>query len=113
MVDEAREWGWTDGDLVPLPAAERDDRLRVEGATGAAWSPHCARVQPADLARGLASVVRAPASTSTRTPVVRINPRRGGAASATPYGTAPPATCCAPPRASPPGCPATAATGSR
>ena len=37
MVEQAREWGWTDRDLVPLPAAERDDRLRVAGATGAAW----------------------------------------------------------------------------
>ncbi|NEA28862.1 NAD(P)/FAD-dependent oxidoreductase [Actinomadura bangladeshensis] len=89
MVDEARAWGWTDGDLVPLPAAERDDRLRVEGATGAAWSPHCARVQPAALARGLASVVRGlGVEIYEGTPVVRINPRRGGAASAvTPCGT--------------------------
>ncbi|MFB4309922.1 NAD(P)/FAD-dependent oxidoreductase [Actinomadura sp. GTD37] len=89
MVDEARRWGWTDDDLVPLPATERDDRLRVEGATGAAWSPHCARVQPAALARGLADVVRGlGVEIYEGTPVVRINPRRGGAATAvTPYGT--------------------------
>ncbi|TDD92569.1 FAD-dependent oxidoreductase [Actinomadura darangshiensis] len=89
MVGEAREWGWTDDDLVPLPAAERDARLRVEGATGAAWSPHCARAQPAALVRGLASAVRdLGVDVYEGTPVVRINPRRGGIASAvTPYGT--------------------------
>ncbi|SPT64642.1 FAD-binding oxidoreductase [Actinomadura madurae] len=90
MVAEARCWGWTDDDLVPLPAGERDDRLRVEGATGAAWSPHCARAQPAALVRGLARAVR---DLGVRiyegTPVVRINPRRTGgpAAAVTPYGT--------------------------
>ncbi|MEU8799958.1 FAD-binding oxidoreductase [Spirillospora sp. NPDC048819] len=90
LVDEAHDWGWTDADLVPLPAAERDDRLRVEGATGAAWSPHCARVQPAALVRGLASAVRGlGVKIYEGTPVVRIVPRRAGvqAAAVTPFGT--------------------------
>ncbi|MGP4028498.1 NAD(P)/FAD-dependent oxidoreductase [Actinomadura sp. 3N407] len=90
LVDEAHNWGWTDADLVPLPAGERDDRLRVEGATGAAWSPHCARVQPAALVRGLAGAVRGlGVPIYEGTPVVRIDPRRAGvqAAAVTPFGT--------------------------
>lgn len=90
LVEEAREWGWSDEDLVPLPAAERDERLRVEGATGAAWSPHAARVQPAALVRGLAAAVRRlGVQIYERTPVVRIDPRRpdGAAAAVTPFGT--------------------------
>lgn len=52
----AREWGWGEDDLMTVAAA---DRIRVAGATGALWTPHCARVQPAKLARGLADTVRA------------------------------------------------------
>ncbi|HEU5025999.1 MAG TPA: FAD-binding oxidoreductase [Spirillospora sp.] len=90
MVAGSREWGWTEDDLVPLPAAERDERLRVAGATAAAWSPHCARVQPAKLVRGLADTVRGlGVEVYERTPVVRILPRRGTtpAAAVTPNGT--------------------------
>ncbi|WP_141586042.1 FAD-binding oxidoreductase [Actinomadura sp. WMMA1423] len=89
LVDEARDWGWSDDDLVPLPAAERDDRLRVAGATGAAWSPHAARVQPAALVRGLAGAVRRlGVEIYERTPVVRIDPRGpdGPARAITPFG---------------------------
>ncbi|MES9543354.1 MULTISPECIES: FAD-binding oxidoreductase [unclassified Actinomadura] len=90
LVGEAREWGWSDDDLVPLPAAERDDRLRVDGATGAAWSPHAARAQPAALVRGLAAAVRRlGVEVYEGTPVVRIDPRRGAAPAraVTPFGT--------------------------
>jgi glycine/D-amino acid oxidase-like deaminating enzyme len=90
MVAASREWGWTEEDLVPLPAAERDERLRVAGATAAAWSPHCARAQPAKLVRGLAEAVRGlGVRVYERTPVVRIVPRRGAvpAAAVTPNGT--------------------------
>jgi glycine/D-amino acid oxidase-like deaminating enzyme len=34
-----------------------DERIRVAGTTGALFSPHCARVQPAKLVLGLARVV--------------------------------------------------------
>ena len=37
-----------------LSAQEAQGRVRVEGAIGALWTPHCARVHPARLARGLA-----------------------------------------------------------
>jgi glycine/D-amino acid oxidase-like deaminating enzyme len=40
-----------------LTVAEADARLRVAGLRGARFTPHCARVQPAKLARGLAQAV--------------------------------------------------------
>ncbi|MCT9932806.1 FAD-binding oxidoreductase [Planotetraspora sp. A-T 1434] len=53
-----REWGWTEDDVRLLSPGEMDSRLRVAGAVSATWSPHCARIQPAKLARGLAEAVR-------------------------------------------------------
>jgi len=41
---------WLDGDALT-------DRIRVAGATAAAFTPHCAAVHPARLVRGLASAV--------------------------------------------------------
>lgn len=90
MVEESRDWGWAQNDLRLLSAAERDERLRVDGAAGAAWSPHCARAQPAALVQGLAKAVgRLGVEVYERTPVLRIDPRRGPvpAAAVTPHGT--------------------------
>jgi glycine/D-amino acid oxidase-like deaminating enzyme len=42
------------GDEELLGADELASRVRVRGALGALFSPHCARVQPAKLVRGLA-----------------------------------------------------------
>jgi glycine/D-amino acid oxidase-like deaminating enzyme len=84
------EWGWGPEDLRLLDQAERDDRLRVAGALGATWSPHCARIQPAKLARGLARAVRdLGVEIFERTPVTAIRPRAGSspATATTPYGT--------------------------
>ncbi len=52
-----RRFGWGPGDLVMLSAEELRERVNVAGGIGAAWSPHCARVQPARLVRGLAAAV--------------------------------------------------------
>jgi glycine/D-amino acid oxidase-like deaminating enzyme len=41
--------------LVALDAATLSTRVRVAGASAAAWSPHGVRVQPAKLVRGLAA----------------------------------------------------------
>ncbi|MEU5880662.1 FAD-dependent oxidoreductase [Spirillospora sp. NPDC047279] len=87
LVAEAREWGWTEDDLVLLDPSQR---VRVEGALGGVWSPHCARIQPAALVRGLARVVRdLGVEIFERTPVTRITPRAGrsGPAAETPFGT--------------------------
>jgi len=77
MVAHDREWGWSDADVRLLDKAEGEARLRVEGAVGAAWSPHCARIQPAKLARGLARAVRdLGVEIYERTPVTEIRPAR-------------------------------------
>ncbi|HEY0187425.1 MAG TPA: FAD-binding oxidoreductase [Cellulomonas sp.] len=55
VVDAAR-WG---DELHLLDADETAEHLRVDGALGGTWTPDCARLQPARLARGLADVVTA------------------------------------------------------
>ena len=56
-VDEARALGLSDEDLRWLGPAETRERVRVAGALGATFTPHCAALQPALLARGLAAAV--------------------------------------------------------
>jgi glycine/D-amino acid oxidase-like deaminating enzyme len=46
-----------DPDTVLLSASELAARVRVAGALGGSWTPHCARIQPARLVRGLAEAV--------------------------------------------------------
>jgi glycine/D-amino acid oxidase-like deaminating enzyme len=50
-----RRWGLGEEDVRPLDAAELAARVRVAGARAALFSPHCARVHPAKLVRGLAA----------------------------------------------------------
>jgi glycine/D-amino acid oxidase-like deaminating enzyme len=52
-----RAWGIGESHQRELTRAELDERLRVEGALGATFSPHCARVQPAKLVSGIAAAV--------------------------------------------------------
>lgn len=52
------EWGIDGGHEQRLTRSEVHNRVRVEGALGAIFSPHCARVQPAKLVRGVAAAVR-------------------------------------------------------
>ncbi|GAA1018353.1 FAD-dependent oxidoreductase [Acrocarpospora pleiomorpha] len=79
-----RSWGWTPEDVDLLSTREMTARINVEGALAASWSPHCARIQPALLARGLARAVRVlGVELHERTPVTEI--ARGRAV--TPGGT--------------------------
>jgi glycine/D-amino acid oxidase-like deaminating enzyme len=55
VAHDAR-WGGIDG-LRLLDAAEMQERLAVPDAVGGTWTPHCAALHPARLARGLARVV--------------------------------------------------------
>ncbi|MEV5576542.1 FAD-binding oxidoreductase [Spirillospora sp. NPDC052269] len=90
LVEENRAWGWTRDDMVLLSGREADERIGIEGQRAATFSPHCARVQPAKLVRGLAATVRAlGVEIYEDTPVLRVVPRRDGrpAAAVTPYGT--------------------------
>lgn len=56
-VDEERRWGLGPSDLVLLTPDELGHRIHVDGARLASYSPHCARVQPAKLVRGIAIAV--------------------------------------------------------
>ena len=49
--------GQTEADARWLSAAELTQELRMPGALGAVYTPHCATIQPAKLARGLADAV--------------------------------------------------------
>jgi glycine/D-amino acid oxidase-like deaminating enzyme len=52
-----RAWGFGAGDYELLGAAEAQERAGATDVLGATWTPHCAAIQPAALARGLAGVV--------------------------------------------------------
>jgi glycine/D-amino acid oxidase-like deaminating enzyme len=56
-IEYEREWGFDEADYAELSPDETAQRLRVAGCLGAIYSPHCASVDPARLARGLADVV--------------------------------------------------------
>jgi glycine/D-amino acid oxidase-like deaminating enzyme len=55
-VQDARELGYSSDDLCWLDQSTADERGRVTGSLGATYSPHCARLHPARLVRGLAEV---------------------------------------------------------
>jgi glycine/D-amino acid oxidase-like deaminating enzyme len=54
MLAARRAKGWTADDIHAISTAEIRSRVRVEGVRGGTFTPHCARVDPARLARGLA-----------------------------------------------------------
>ena len=54
-----RERGYGEDDVTLLDAAEAAGRLGATRVLGASFTPHCARIHPAGLARGLADVVEA------------------------------------------------------
>ncbi|MDQ4144449.1 MAG: FAD-binding oxidoreductase [Actinomycetota bacterium] len=56
-VEEELSWGFSDEDFRWLEEGEARAAVDVAGCLGAAFTPHCARIQPALLARGLASAV--------------------------------------------------------
>ncbi|ACY98450.1 NAD(P)/FAD-dependent oxidoreductase [Thermomonospora curvata] len=88
-VAEARRWGWDEQDLYLLDRDESEKRLRLAGVLEAAYSPHCARIQPAKLALGLAQATeRLGVDIFESTTVTEIRPRRGGrpAAAVTEHG---------------------------
>jgi glycine/D-amino acid oxidase-like deaminating enzyme len=53
----ARAWGMGEEDQRLLDREEAERRVRVAGLLAASFTPHCAAVDPARLARGLAEVV--------------------------------------------------------
>jgi len=82
-VAAAREFGLGEEDIRWLDAAEATGRVRVAGALGATYTPHCASVHPARLARGLAEAVeRRGVTIYEGTPALALEPR----AVRTPHG---------------------------
>lgn len=74
-VQEFREYGLGDGDLELLGATEAARRCNATGVLGATYTPHCAAIHPAKLARGLAHVVeRHGVTIYERTPVRAVRP---------------------------------------
>jgi glycine/D-amino acid oxidase-like deaminating enzyme len=79
---EERDWG-NDG-VVGLTTAEAAQRIRFDKVVSAYHTPHCARIQPAHLARGLADAVeRLGVPIYERSPATRIESGRV----TTPMGT--------------------------
>jgi glycine/D-amino acid oxidase-like deaminating enzyme len=58
-LEDDRSWGFGEDDYVWLDASEARARIRAEGVRGAIFTPHCARIHPAKLVRGLAESVDA------------------------------------------------------
>ena len=74
-VAEARSYGFGEQDLRLLSAAEASEIARASGVTGGTFTPHCAAIHPARLARGLAEAVRRRGvRLFERTPVREIRP---------------------------------------
>ncbi|MEN3358294.1 MAG: hypothetical protein V7637_2276 [Mycobacteriales bacterium] len=70
-----RRWRLSEEDSRWLDADEARQRLAAAGVLGAAYTPHCARIQPAALVRGLARAVeRRGARIYERTAVREIRP---------------------------------------
>jgi glycine/D-amino acid oxidase-like deaminating enzyme len=64
-----------DTDMQLLDAGELGQRIRIAGALGGSWTPHCARIHPARLVRGLAKAVeRAGVRIYESTRASRISP---------------------------------------
>jgi len=72
-VADDHDWGLTDTRW--LSAAEVAERVGVAGVLGASFTPHCARLQPAALVRGLAAAAeRRGAVVHERTAATGIRP---------------------------------------
>ncbi|WP_125610204.1 NAD(P)/FAD-dependent oxidoreductase [Specibacter cremeus] len=53
----AEEALWPEAGTELLSAAASNARVKISGVLGATWHPHCARIHPAKLVRGLAEAV--------------------------------------------------------
>jgi glycine/D-amino acid oxidase-like deaminating enzyme len=72
-VEESRGVGVTEGDLEWLDGPAARERAGLTSVLGAIYTPHCARIHPARLVRGLADVVeRLGAAIFEESPVTRI-----------------------------------------
>jgi glycine/D-amino acid oxidase-like deaminating enzyme len=78
-VDQARALGFGEEDLRFIDAGEARRLIGIDGMLGATVNPHCAAIQPALLARGLAEAVeRRGVTLYEHTGVTRITPGQDG-----------------------------------
>ncbi len=79
MAAEAEEeLSWKVDGIAVLTKAEAAERIRFDGVVAAYHNPHCARIQPAQLARGLAdTVARLGVDIYEQSPVTAIDIRQG------------------------------------
>jgi glycine/D-amino acid oxidase-like deaminating enzyme len=83
-VAEARLYGFNETDVRLLSAAQARELGQASDLLGGVFTPHCAAIHPARLARGLAGLLRErDIAIFERTPVERIEPGR----LVTPHGT--------------------------
>jgi glycine/D-amino acid oxidase-like deaminating enzyme len=76
-VHEARLYGFDEADMRLLSASEAQEISRMSNVLGGVFTPHCAAIHPARLARGLAGVLRARGvQIYEKTEVQRIKPRQ-------------------------------------
>ena len=84
-VNEARSLGFGEEDLRWVDATEAEALVGIDGVVGATVNPHCAAIQPALLARGLAeAVARRGVALYEHTEVIDIVPGGPGRSVATP-----------------------------
>jgi len=75
-IEHLHGYGFTDEDYRLLSRDETLERCAATDVVGGAFTPHCAAIHPARLARGLARTVeRLGATIYEHTPVVEIRPR--------------------------------------
>jgi glycine/D-amino acid oxidase-like deaminating enzyme len=78
-AEVAEERGWKVDGITTLTKAESAQRIQLDGVVSAYHNPHCARVQPAQLVRGLADTVeRLGVDLYERSPVNKLRARRVG-----------------------------------
>lgn len=78
-VNEARSLGFGEEDLRWVDATEAEALVGIDGVVGATLTPHCAAIQPALLARGLAdAVARRGVALYEHSEVIRIEAGREG-----------------------------------
>ena len=76
-LEGRRSRGYTEDDARFVTTAEIEAELRIAGALGGTYTPHCARADPARLARGLGEACeRRGVVIYERSPAVSIEPQR-------------------------------------
>jgi len=76
-IEGRRARGLDEADVRFVTPGEIEQEVRVEGVLGAIYTPHCARIDPARLARGLAEACeRRGVTIFERSPATAIEPGR-------------------------------------